>query len=351
MAACPMRSSPAAPELVAIPKAHLHLHLVGSMRPATLHDLADRAGVAPPAPVPRDGPLGWARFDAFYCAAKELVRRPQDLVRLVRELAEDEAAEGSGWVEVTANPALYGGRFGPPEAVLELLLDAGASAARATGVGIGWVVSADRRHPEQAPGLARLAAEHAGEGVVGFGLANDERRNPADGFAAAFRLARRAGLAAVPHAGELCGPRAVAEAVDLLGARRIGHGVRVVEDPALLARVIAAGVHLELCPSSNLALGVVASPAAHPLPALIAAGASVSLSADDPLLFGSRLVDQYALARAMGLDDHALAGLALASVEHSLAPLEVQHRLGAGIAAWCAERRAGGRGRRVPVAA
>lgn len=335
-----MRSPTLAPDLVALPKAHLHLHLVGSMRPATLADLAARAGAAPPPAIATGGALGWARFDAYYCAAKDLVRHPQDLVRLVRELAEDEAVDGSGWVEVTANPALYGGRFGPPEAVLELLLDAGRAATHATGVGIGWVVSADRRHPESAVGLARLAADHAGAGVVGFGLANDERRNAVGDFAAAFRLARRAGLAAVPHAGELCGAHAVADAVDLLGARRIGHGIRVMEDPDLLARVVGAGVHLELCPSSNLALGVVTRPEEHPLPALVAAGASVSLSADDPLLFGSRLADQYALARSMGLDDDALADLALASVVHALAPATTQHRLAAGIAAWRRDRRA-----------
>ena len=334
-----MRFSTAAPDLVALPKAHLHLHLIGSMRPSTLADLAAAAGVPVPPPVQATGPLGWARFDAFYCAAKDLVRRPQDLVRLVHELAEDEAADGSGWVEVTANPALYGSRFGPPEAVLELLLDAGRAATARSGVGIGWVVSADRRHPDQALGLARLAACHAGAGVVGFGLANDERRNPAEHFAAAFRLARGAGLAAVPHAGELCGAAAVADAVDVLGARRVGHGVRIVEDPALLARVVGAGVHLELCPSSNLALGVVGSSREHPLPALVAAGASVSLSADDPLLFGSRLTDQYVLARSMGLDDDALADLALASVVHALAPPATQRRLAAGIAAWRQDRR------------
>lgn len=333
-----VKGHPARP-LVSLPKAHLHLHLVGSMRPTTLRDLATRAGV----PVPRalatgladEGPLGWARFDQLYTAAKDLVRRPGDLVRLVAELAEDEVAAGSGWVEVTANPALYHGRFGPPAAVLELLLDAGQSATARTGVGIGWVVSADRRHPAQAPALALLAGRYAGRGVVGFGLANDERANPAAPFAEAFAIARAAGLPAVPHAGELCGPAAVAAAVDQLGATRLGHGVRAVEDPALLDRLAAAGTHFEVCPTSNLALGVCGAAGEHPLPQLLEAGCSVSLGADDPLLFGTGLVGQYALAREeLGLGDATLADLARASWSASCAPSDRVRAGVAGVDAW-----------------
>lgn len=333
-------------DLRALPKAHLHLHLIGSMRPSTLADLAERQGMTLPAGLgdakhDARAPMGWARFDALYCAAKELVRRPADFQRLVRELAEDEAAAGSGWVEVTANPGLYHGRFGPDEAVLELLLDAGRAATAATGVGIAWVVSADRRRPDQAPALARLAVRYADQGVVGFGLANDEQANPAAAFVYAFRIARRGGLLAVPHAGELCGPEEVEQAVAVLGADRIGHGVRAMEDPALLDRLAADGVHLEVCPASNVALGLFPHHAAHPLPALLAAGCSVSLGSDDPLLFGAGLIDQYTLARdRFGLDRHELAGLARASVTASAAPAERKADLLGGIDAWVVSRTA-----------
>ncbi len=328
-------------DLHSLPKAHLHLHLVGSMRSATLADLARRAGVVPPsvlsAPGARPVSLGWARFDALYCAAKSLIRTPDDLARLVRELAEDEAAAGSGWVEVTANPGLYHGRFGTDEAVLELLLEAGERASAVTGVGVGWVVAADRRYPERAERLARLALRYAGAGVVGFGLANDETANPAAGFARAFAMAREGGLLSVPHAGELCGAPAVDEAVRLLGAHRIGHGVRAVEDAALLARLAEAGTHLEVCMASNLALGVIPQAADHPLPALLAAGCSVSLGADDPLLFHAGLVDQYQLARdELGLDDDALAGLARSGVLASAAPDPCKEHLLHGIDSWIA---------------
>ncbi len=323
-------------DLRALPKAHLHLHLVGSMRPSTLAELAARAGRAvPDVRVGGRAPTGWARFDARYTAAKDLLTAPGDLVRLVGELAEDEAAAGSGWVEVTANPGLYHGRFGTDADVLDLLLDAGRDASAATGVGIGWVVSADRRHPEHAEALARLAAGAAGRGVVGFGLANDEAANPGAAFAGAFRIAREGGLRSVPHAGELCGPEEVRTAVDVLGADRIGHGVRAVEDPRLLARLAQEGTHLEVCPSSNLSLGVCGRTEDHPLPALLEAGVSVSLAADDPLLFGSGLLEQYALARdAFGLGDGALADLASSSIEASCAPCDTRARLLAGVAAW-----------------
>jgi len=323
-------------DLRALPKAHLHLHLVGSMRPATLAELALRAGRAvPDVRLDAGAPTGWARFDARYRAAKDLLTEPGDLVRLVHELAEDEAAAGSGWVEVTANPGLYGGRFGTDADVLDLLLDAGSAAGAATGVGIGWVVSADRRHPRHAVGLARLAVSAADRGVVGFGLANDEAANPGAAFADAFCVARDGGLRSVPHAGELCGAHEVAAAVDLLGADRIGHGVRAVEDPRLLERLATDGTALEVCPSSKLALGVCRRAEDHPLPRLLEAGVTVSLAADDPLLFGSGLVEQYALARdAFGLSDSVLADLAAASVEASCAPTDVRARLLAGVAAW-----------------
>ena len=133
-------------------------------------------------------------------------------------------------------------------------------AAEATGTGVGVVIAANRtRHPLDARTLARLAAQHAGRGVVGFGLSNDERRGRTDDFAPAFRIAARAGLLSVPHGGELGGPGNVRTCLDSLGADRVGHGVRSVEDPALLDRLAAAGTTLEVCPVSNVRLGVYAT--------------------------------------------------------------------------------------------
>ncbi len=268
-----------------------------------------------------------------------MVRSEADVRRLLLEAAQDEAAEGSGWLEIQVDPTSYAPHLGGLTPAVETVLDAARVAAGATGVGIGVVIAANRtRHPLDARTLARLAAAHAGAGVVGFGLSNDERRGRTEDFAAAFRIAARAGLLATPHGGELAGPESVAVCLDALGAGRIGHGVRAAEDPRLLDRLAAAGVTLEVCPTSNVRLGVFGSAAEVPLVRLRAAGVPVALGADDPLLFGSRLVAQYTLARdVLGCDDAALAELARCSVRGSVAPLGVQQRLLAGVDAWLAD--------------
>ncbi len=279
---------------------------------------------------------GWFRFQRLYDAARSVLRTEDDVRRLLQEVAEDERAEGSGWLEIQVDPTTYGSWLGGLTPTVELIIDAAGAASAATGVGIGIVLAANRtRHPLDARTLARLAANHAGEGVVGFGLSNDERRGPAEDFTAAFRIAHRAGLLAVPHGGELAGAASVAACLDALGAHRIGHGIRSVEDPRLVERLAREGLTLEVCPASNVALGVAASPGAVPLRRLLDAGVAVALGADDPLLFGSRLTAQYEIARtAHGLRDDQLAALARCSVSASAAPYAVKARLLAGIDSW-----------------
>jgi len=333
-------------DLSALPKAHLHLHLTGAMRHSTMVELAYTHRVALPPALTEDWPpqlstadeRGWFRFQRLYDLARSVLHAEDDLYRLVRETAEDERAEGSGWLELQADPTGYAGRYGGITAFTELLLDAAATAAQATGVGIGIVIAANRtRHPLDARTLARLAAQYAGRGIVGFGLSNDERRGPAEDFERAFKIAEQAGLLLVPHAGELVGPASVTAALDRLHADRIGHGVRSMEDPEVVKRLAAAGVTLELCPSSNVALGVAPDPAAVPVRALFEAGVPVALGADDPLLFGRRLVTQYEIARdAHHCTPHELADLARMSVLGSAAPGAVRTRLLSGIDTWLA---------------
>ena len=145
--------------------------------------------------------------------------------------------------------------------------------------------------------------------MVGFGLSNDERRGSTADFAPAFDIAERAGLLLTPHGGELRGPEHIRTCLDALHAHRLGHGVRAAEDPDLLARIVDAGVALEVCPVSNVALGVYSDLTSVPLPTLLAAGATIALGADDPLLFGSRLAGQYATMRAAhALSDETAGG-------------------------------------------
>ena len=337
-------------DLAALPKAHLHLHFTGSMRFATLQDLAAGHGIHLPAALTDAWPpplteaaeaRGWFRFQRLYDVARHCVRAEADMRRIVREAAQDDAAEGSEWLEIQVDPTSYAPYVGGLVPALEIVLDEARAASAATGTGVGVVVAASRiRHPLEARTLARLAARYAGSGpgqVLGFGLSNDERRGATEEFAAAFRIARQAGLAAVPHAGELLGPASVADTLELFAPRRLGHGVRAVEDEEVLARAVDAGVAFEVCPGSNVALGVYHHPADVPLRPLLDAGVRVALGADDPLLFGSRLVDQYGAARDVhGLDDAALAVLARGSIEASLAPDDVRRRLLAGVEAWLA---------------
>ena len=335
-------------DLSLLPKAHLHLHFTGSMRIATLADLAAAHGIRLPSALLDDDPLhvpaderGWFRFQRLYDAARACVRSEADMRRIVAEAAQDDAAEGSGRLELQVDPTSYAPFVGGLTPALEIVLDAARQASVDTGVDVGVIVAASRmRHPLEARTLARLAVHHAGDGpgqVVGFGLSNDERRGETSEFAPAFAIARAAGLAAVPHGGELLGPAHVEDVVAHLHPDRLGHGVRSAEDPRVLARVVDEGVALEVCPASNVSLGVYASAADVPLRALVDAGATVALGADDPLLFHARLVDQYAIARdAHGFSDAELAELARASIRASRAADDVRARLLAGVDAWLA---------------
>src|SRR5207249_1427202 len=162
-----------------------------------------------------------------------------------------------------------------------------------------------------------------------------ETRAPPEPFAAAFAIARRASLISAPHAGEHGGPDSVRGALDALGARRIEHGVRAVEDRALLERLVAEEVCLDVCPTSNVQLRVASSYAEHPLRTLLDAGVQLSLNADDPLFFGSGVLEEYALARqTFGLDDAALARIAGCSIRASGAPESIKVAALRGIEQW-----------------
>lgn len=314
--------------------------------------LPDALRAAEPPELRATDERGWFRFQRLYDVARSVLRTEGDIRRLLREAAEDEAAEGSGWLEIQVDPTSYAPRLGGLTPTIELVLDAAREASTTSGVGIGVVVAANRtRHPLDARTLARIAARHAGDGVVGFGLSNDERRGRADDFAPAFRIAAGAGLISVPHGGELAGPGSVAACLDSLGAHRIGHGVRSVEDPALVHRLAASGTFLEICPMSNVRMGVYGRPEDVPLLTLREAGVAVALGADDPLLFGSRLVEQYDVARhAHGMSDQALADLARDSVRGSAAPETLRQRLLAGIDDWLATAPPAAHDREGPVA-
>ncbi len=187
-----------------LPKAHLHLHFTGSMRHATLVELAKRDGIVLPDALVEDWPpqlsaadeKGWFRFQRLYDVARSVLRTEDDVRRLVLEAAEDDVSDGGRWLEIQVDPSGYAARFGGITAFTDLVLDAVREASVSTGLGIAVVIAANRtRHPLDARTLARLAAQYAGRGVVGFGLSNDERRGSTADFARRVRD-RGAGRAA-----------------------------------------------------------------------------------------------------------------------------------------------------------
>jgi aminodeoxyfutalosine deaminase len=320
-------------ELAAMAKADLHVHLVGSAAPHTVATLAARH---PAAGVPADldrlreffAFRDFAHFIEVYTAVSTLVRSPDDIVTLVAGLAADMRAQGTAYAEVTVTPASHMGT-GIGAGALAAALDSGARAARAGGTELAWVYDiAGGEGPDNARATLDAALRHPPAALVGFGLGGAEAGVRRASFRAAFAAARAAGLHSVPHAGESVGPQEVWAAIDELGAERIGHGIAAVEDPRLLARLREDQITLEVCPSSNVATGVVPTLAAHPLPRLLAAGVPVVLASDDPPMFGTTLLEEYRRARdVLGLTGGQLRALARASIEASFAPAALKQRL------------------------
>jgi adenosine deaminase len=322
--------------VAALPKAHVHNHLIPSARRATIEELADRAGV--------DLSAAWtfgnlAEFVAKTLLAFQVVRTPDDLARICREFVEDEAAEGVRYTEPMIGVGYFAKKFGLAwEETFAIQHDAIREASARTGVAVGYMFGILRHQSaREAEEIARFAAAHADRGVVALGIAGDEALGSFATFRWACEIAREAGLLVVPHAGEAAGPESVRDALDVLRPHRIAHGVRAVEDPEVLRRLADEGIPCDVCPTSNVKLGVVRDIEAHQLPAMIEAGVRVTINADDQLYFGPKVSEEYALVRdAFGLSDEALAEIARTSARVSGAPAEVRARLLAEIDAWLA---------------
>jgi adenosine deaminase len=327
-------------DLVRLPKAELHIHLEGSIRTDTIRELADRQGLPLPAAL---GPDGWSfdHFDHFieqYGAACDLLNDLEDFRRIACELCVDLAANGVRYAEVVFSPAQHAGRLGDWFGPIEAVLDGFADGERDSGVTCRLDPDIIRDlGMDAAEGTLEVALKFAGRGVVALNCAGSERNPPAP-YADLFRRARDGGLHSVPHAGEWNGPQSVWETLDTLLPERIGHGVRSIEDPELVERLVELQIPLEVCPTSNVRTGVVPDYAHHPFVRLREAGVVVTLNSDDPPMFGSWLADEYRVAREeFGLDDAALADVARTGVRSSFAPEDVRGEILAGIDAWIAE--------------
>lgn len=327
-------------DLVALPKTELHAHLEGSMRASTMVELADRHGVDLPEGL-REGRTVFRDFRHFideWLAGIACLRTPEDFRRIAFELCEDEAAEGVRYAEVSLSLPDHAERLDDWDAALVAVLEGLAEGERAFGVACRVYVDVVRGIDLELSRRAMLAAvRHRDEGVIGIGLGGEERFPP-EPYAAIFREARDAGLRSIPHAGETAGPASIRGAIDALGADRIGHGIRILEDPSLVEEVRDRGIGLDVCPTSNVKTEAVPSIGEHPLPRMLEAGLLVTLNSDDPSMFGSRLCGEYAIVRgAFALDDEAIARLARNGVRASFADPATKEELERGIEAWLGE--------------
>jgi adenosine deaminase len=316
-----------------LPKAELHQHLDGSLRPETAVALAAEAGSALDLDDARRRMTApgrcadQAQLLTYFDLPIALLQTAAGLRRAAAELVEDLAADGVRYAEIRWAPRLH--------------LDAGLSvadvlAAVAGGVTdavdhlpeptrprIGLIVTAMRSHPPAANVLlARVAAEF-GPPVIGFDLAGPEAAWPAPPHAAAFRAAEEGGLGLTAHAGEVAGPERVREVL-AFGVRRVAHGVTAADDAALLDTLRASDVTLDLCPTSNVQAGVVASLADHPLGRLHRAGVSVTLSTDDRTVTGIGLSEEYArVQQALALEPAEVAAIAMNAFRRAFTPATV----------------------------
>jgi adenosine deaminase len=302
------------------------------MRPATLFELVGRHGTAvPPELAAGDGT--WAAFQATYDAARATLRTPADIARVIAEAAADDAADGCRWLEIQVDPTSYAPVFGGLEPVIEAVLAGAAAAPIPVGV---LVASSWQRSPSHAVTLARLAAQYSSDGVVGFGLSNDERGVAVADFAPAFRVAADAGLLRAPHSGFYTPASHVRSCVELLGASRIGHGTSAVTSPSVVDLLAERQVAVEICPTSYPPFGV-HDLASIPVRAFLSAGVPVALSTDDPLLFGVGLAGQYEICRSdLGLTDAELAAVAAGGIRASAAPSSLKETLLAEVEDWLA---------------
>jgi adenosine deaminase len=324
-------------DLVSLPKVHLHVHLEGSMRPATVVELADRYGLRLPEGL-RGGRYEFDDFTHFiaeWVAGLRTLQRLDDVRRIAYEFCEDQAADGVRYAEVSFSLPEHSLRTGDWDGPVLAVLDGFDAGRRDVGIVCRPYIDIVRGVGMQ---LSRMAMEsavrHRDDGVFGLGLGGDER-HPAADYAHLFAHATERGLRSLPHAGETAGPGSVRSALDDLRADRIGHGIRSLEDPGLVERLRDARLPLDACPTSNVKTKVVASIEEHPLPAMLDAGLLVTLNADDPSMFEQTLSAEYELARGVfGMSDEQLARLARNGIDASFADDDVKATLRGEVNVW-----------------
>jgi aminodeoxyfutalosine deaminase len=312
-----------------IPKVELHVHLEGSIRPSTLLILADRNSV----PLPADNLeelqefYRFTDFDHFirvYFTISGCLKTVADYSLIAYEFGADMARQNIRYAEVTFTPHTNVANTGLSfEQILAGLNDGRARARREFNVEFNWVLDIVRDNPESRHQVAEWAIGAIDQGVVGFGLGGTEQGYPPEWFADAYTVAREAGLHSVPHAGEVGGAESIWGAIHSLQAERIGHGVHCVQDPELVEYLRQHRIPLEVCPTSNLCLGIYPSYDAHPVRQLWDQGVYVTINSDDPPMFSTDLLCEYeALVDHLGFTCSELERLSLNALWASFLPYD-----------------------------
>jgi len=317
-----------------MPKVELHVHLEGSIRPETVLKLAERNGIELPA-HDVEGLHEWYVFRDFphfvdvYVAVSRCIRTADDLELIAREFLDGQRAQNVLYSEVTYTASTiekYAGIPWPDQ--LAALERAIAYGEKELGIGCAFILDIVRGDPpERAAQVARWAVEGMGRGVCALGLAGEERLGT-DIYAEAFAIAREAGLPIAAHAGETCGAESIRAVLDSAGAARIGHGVRCLEDPSLVSLLRDRQIPLEVCPSSNVCLGVFPSLDEHPLPQLLDEGLYVTVNSDDPPMFNTTLTDELLrTAKAFDFNEDILWSLTLNAANAAFLPSDKKREL------------------------
>ncbi len=304
-----------------IPKVELHCHIEGTVTPALIRRFAAEHRMEIPGTLfNEDGGYAWSGFRGFlaaYDAASEFIRTAENYRDLIYAYLASAAKEGAIYVEVFTSVD-HASRVGISYGELLAALVQGIDDAEAEfGIMCRMIVTCIRHlGPDQALRDAKMAIANLHPYVVGFGMGGDETQYSCRQFAPAFNLMHEAGLACTVHAGEVAGPESVIQALDELPVSRIGHGVRSTDDPALIERLVTNGIVLEVCPGSNLALGLYDSPQDHPLNELRQAGVTVTLGSDDPPFFGTTIGAEYERARRdFGLSAQELLDITATAID------------------------------------
>jgi aminodeoxyfutalosine deaminase len=316
--------------IAALPKAELHLHLEGSIQPATVCALTARHNIILSEEEVRRR-YTYRDFTGFIDAFKwvtSFLREPRDYGLIARDLGEHLLTQGVVYAEVTLSVGVMLLRKQQPEANFEAILRA-TEPFEKRGLRLNWIFDAARQFgPEAAMEVVHGAKQSESKAIVAFGIGGDEMSVATKEFRPVYEQAANNGLHLLMHAGEVGGPDKIREAVELLRVERIGHGIAAAQDPALMDLLVDRRIPLEICPQSNIRTGAMAKqlrlPDAriedHPLPRLLRHGIPVVLSTDDPAMFHTTLLAEYENAAKMGLSQTELAQLVDMSFEHAFLP-------------------------------